>query len=356
MPREKIVWLVLVSLLLVGVVISVNSSRTKVVEQVFAKKALPLPQGKERAWVDARLVKDGILGDDSGELFVNPLMIQATKENVFILDWGDRAIKKLSQDGKLLQVYRASRERSSVEAMAPTHFAVSLAREVWACYQQDHRVVRFSEEGEVLHIYQVGHLPHRVIPLLAGGFVVMSGEPGSNLFQLYDEAGRQVKSFGRILEGELQHPLVLDGWIAGGDKLFYASRYAGLLASYSPGGELIYAMQTIDPSPVPNIWINSSGRWKVEPGSPLKALGISVSDGKVFVLNERESRVRNRIIDVYGASDGRYVYSIRLPEAARNSVLVGDYIYTIGNRKVTRWRIEGYLPKVAKIGTASNSG
>jgi hypothetical protein len=124
------------------------------------------------------------------------------------------------------------------------------------------------------------------------------------------------------------------------ETYFYATRYAGILASYSPSGNLNFMVRTIDPSPLPSIWINSAGRWKVEPGSPLKALGLSVSSGKIYILSERESQASaSRILDAYSESNGIYLYSIRLSQPVRHSAIVGDTLYTVGEDKVIRWKM-----------------
>jgi hypothetical protein len=58
------------------------------------------------------------------------------------------------------------------------------------------------------------------VPTPGDGFIVLGGEPGPDIFRKYDKSGRLLGSFGRIVSGKVQHPLVLDGSVVTSGNIF----------------------------------------------------------------------------------------------------------------------------------------
>ncbi|HVG10539.1 MAG TPA: hypothetical protein VNM67_22730 [Thermoanaerobaculia bacterium] len=321
MPRERTFWMVLASLVLVGVVAGSFSRRAGTYPLTLAPGApSPRPQeARERVWKEAEFERIATV-----EVGLPTLLRLGPGGDVYVLDSGRSRVLRLSPEGRILATY------GDPALGNPTDVAIGADGEVWVC-DLDHNGIAVFDGRQVRRIDldpPVGRLA-----LSPNGFVATGIAGGEGLFRKYSAEGQLEGSFGALFPEELQTSIAADGWIVPeGAGFFYAFRNAGLLASYTWDGRLRFLRQTIDPVPLPSVRVDAAGRQSV-PDAKVVSISSSVVGDNLFVLTGE------RVLDVYDVGTGSYRYSLRPPERdARYVVLTGDRLFSASQRGVTVWR------------------
>lgn len=335
MPRERTFWMVLASLVVVGLAAGIFGQRAGTHPLTLNPEApLPRPQtARERVWRAARFEPLGSYPAGPAHRLQIPTLLRVDgRGNLYILDSGRSAVVKLSPEGRPLAEYQ------DPSVVNPTDVAVGKAEEVWMCDLDRGVIAVFSADGKVeqrLHLYPAAG---RLIPDPKGGFVATSLAGGEGLFRRYSDQGDLEGSFGALFQKDFQTWIAADGWFvpAGPGVLIYPFRNAGLLISYSMGGRLRFFRNTIVPVPLPRIRVDAAGRQSVPPETPVSTVSGSVVGDSLYLLAPTGD---GKVLDVYGADDGSYRYSIKPPEPdARYVVLTEDRLYSASKRGVTIWR------------------
>lgn len=334
MPRERTFWMVLASLVVVGLAAGIFGQRAGTYPLALSPEAPP-PRPQEagkRVWRPARFQPVASVQAGAGGLLEMPTLLRVDpRGGLYVLDSGRSAVVKLSPEGRLLATYQ------DPSVVNPTDVAVGEG-EVWVCDPDHSSVAVFSAGGHLDRRIKLDPAAGRLALDPEGGFVATSLGGGEGLFRRYAGRGEPKGSFGALFQEELQTSVAADGWIvpAGPGILIYPFRNAGLLVSYSVDGRLRFFRQAIDPVPLPKVRVDAAGRQSVVAETPVSTVSGSVAGDSLYLLSMTDT---GKVLDVYGASDGSYRYSMKPPEPdARYVVLTEDRLYSASARGVTVWR------------------
>jgi hypothetical protein len=341
MLRDKTFFLVLATLIVAGIAAGPFHHQDREVQPALRGDG---PQarsqsGPTRVWRERSFVRTLSLSPGAGAPLSRPLSLKEDRSgDLLVLDWSAGGVRRFSPTGKPGTFYRLP---AGTPAANPDDFDADTGGNLWICYQDTGSMAELDAAGKPLQSWRLASRPHRVLAPGQGRLVVLAGATGPDLFDRYSAQGELLGGFGRLLAGDVQDPLALDGDVArDGDGFIYAATHAGLLAAYTFDGGLRFLARTIDPIELPKILVSPSGERRVAPGSPLAAIAVSVSGGMIYVLVDAPAPGGpSRALDVYADRDGRYLYSFHAPEQASFALVAGDRLYTIHGDEVTRWRM-----------------
>jgi hypothetical protein len=338
MPRERAFWMVLGSLVLVGLGAGLLTQQGA--DRPLALVAgAPSPGGqgsRTRIWREIRFEpRARIPAGEDAAMELPTLLRTASSGGVYILDSGRLQILRFSSEGRLLARY------AHASMGNPTDVAIGGGGEVWVCDPDRKVIVVFTPEGKLLRRITPRPPAARLVCGPGDGFVATGVTGGQGLFRRYSAAGEMEGSFGAMFAEDLQSSLAADGWIVStSDFLVYLFRNAGLLISYTMDGRLRFFRETIAPVPLPMVHVNGAGRASVEREAPLASISGSIVGDELYILSD--AAPGGRAIDVYETGQGSYRYSLRPPEADARYVLVtGDHLYSASRRGVTIWGWRG---------------
>lgn len=316
------------------------SSKTVELQTAFLAGGDPKAQPTTiRVWRKPAFEKTAVI--DSASLKA-PAKIQANNNgHVFVLDWSDLRVKEFSPDGKLLKAF--GEEVGSPEAFInPTGFAMDSGGNMWICDFKQERVGVFNADGS-----KRSFRPKNTIYRLAALGDVMATMvvlEHNRLFETYDASGKQLKSFGDLLEDQANKALVLDGDIVADTEnhgIIYGGRYLGIIGAYDAEGKQRFLVQTIDNFPQPTVLNVGERMRKIKPNTALPVLSLSVLSKELFVLSgvhpDGTPGRGGKVMDVYNKQNGNYLYSWELPVEGQEAVVVSNYIYIRNNKEVTVW-------------------
>jgi hypothetical protein len=297
-----------------------------------------------RVWRKPAFEKIAVLNSESLKA---PAKMQANNNgNIFVLDWSDLRVKEFLPDGKLLRAF--GEEVGNPGAFEnPTGFALDSGGNMWVCDFKQDRVGIFNTDGS-----KRSFKPKNTIYRMAAlGDVMMTMVvlEHDRLFETYDLSGKQLKSFGELLEDQTNKALALEGDIIADTKnhgIIYGGRYLGIIGAYDAEGKQRFLVQTIDHVPPPTLLdIESVGKKrKVKPNTALPVLSLSILDNELYVLSgvhpDGTAGPGGKVMDVYNKQDGYYLYSWELPAVGQEAIVGSNYIYIRKNNEVTVWRFK----------------
>lgn len=306
----------------------------------FLSEARPKAQPTTaRVWRKPAFEKTAVLNAASLKA---PAKMQADNNgNIFVLDWKDLRVKQFSPDGKLLKAF--GEEVGSRGAFDnPTGFTVDSGGNMWVCDFKQERVGVFNTDGSQ-RSFKPKHTIYRMASI-GDVMITMVVLEYSRLFEVYDLSGKQLKTFGELLEDQANKGLALDGDIVADTEnhgIIYGGRYLGIIGAYDTEGKQRFLVQTIDNVPQPTV-LNIEGRMrKVKPNSALPVLSLSIQDKELYVLSgvhpDGTADRAGKIMDVYDKQDGHYLYSWELPADAQEAIVASNHIYIRSNKEVTVW-------------------
>ncbi|MEA2603909.1 MAG: hypothetical protein QOF89_4901 [Acidobacteriota bacterium] len=339
MPRDRAFWWVLGSLVLAGAVIGFLGNRPHSVSLTLAP-GLPPPGRQEAKARSFRMEAfQPVVSIPAGESLPlkSPTALRVDGEgNLYVLDSGDRRIKKYSATGEPRVAFGAE------DLQNPSDVAVAPGGAVWVLDPNPRKVLIFDPQGAVTRRVTFDRLVWRLVLDDGGGFVATLPAGTSTLFQRYSSAGLPGSSFGTLFPSELQNALTMDGWMvdAGSGAFIYVFIHEGLLASYSPDGRLRYLRATIEAPPLPQIRVDAAGGQTIDPDAQKSSISGSLSEKDLYVLALAAPGTR-RVLDVYDAESGSYRYSLEPPDRDTRYVIVTPQrLYSASRSRVTVWRRE----------------
>jgi len=357
MKRERRILLILPAIILLGMVIGHMLGPEKSPPRV----EIPLtPDGRERGTEDVRpqtvstrtwkalgwanLFELGVLPEDR---MGDPVEVRTDSyENVYVLDWGDRCVRKFSSVGTPLQVYGGVSGRGPGEFSNPTALEVTPEGEVWVCDPVNGLVTVFADDGSVLKTIRTELPPHRIAHLGKSGFVVICSPAGEHLFHRYDADGRLVDTCGTLMSEQTRMGVILDGRCAGSSdgRFVYAGYRAGLLGVFNLAHtpHLFFA-HTLEHAGLPRVLTQQNGdvRYvRVHPDAPLVSRSVSLVGPEIHVLTGFLDEQKKSVMDVYDHESGAYAYSYALPTATVSARRTDRRLYTIADTTVTAWQVE----------------
>jgi len=306
----------------------------------------PKPQDLEnRIFKSAKMLKEFSIGLRAEDALSNPISVKMDKlGNVYILDWGDLSIKKFSPEGRFTNKFGKGRGQGPGEFQNPTDFKIAMNGDVWICDPSAGIITIFNADGSIKQTMRPKSLPHRIVCLNTGDFILMSTAKTNHLFEIYDPVGKFKSSFGLLLRDQNKYPILTDGWVAIGEDnaLYCALVRAGLLASFSSQGVLRFFVETIDRIPLPKIEVFAKGSgMRIDPKAPWAALSLNISDCHIYILSWAGSIGRKgMVVDTYRTADGAYLESFEIPEKCQSTYVTEKFIYTVEDTTVTKWKME----------------
>ena len=350
MPRERAFWLVLGSMILIGLAAGLFAQRggDRPLALVAGAPSPIAQESRGRNWRDVRFaLVFQIRAGDSAAMEEPTLLRADSSGSLYILDSGGPQVLKVSDQGELLARY----DHASMGS--PTDVAVGSEGEVWVCDPERKAIAIFASDGGFLRRIAPHPPAARLAPGRRGGFVATGLTGGQGLFRRYSASGEFEGSFGALFAEEMHSSLAADGWIvSNGEFLVYPFRNAGLLVSYSMDGRLRFFREAIAPVPLPSVHVDAAGLPSVDRNAPLASISGSIVGDELYVLSDAPG---GRALDVYETEHGSYRYSLHSPEAdARFVVVTADRVYSASRRGVTVWRLagaEGMAPKVGASAT-----
>jgi hypothetical protein len=338
MPRDRAFWWVLGSLVLAGAMIGFLGSRPHSASLVLAS-GVPAPRSQEsRARSFRTEAFQPLVSIPAGESLPlkSPTVLKVDAEgSLYVLDSGDRRIKKYSGDGEPRVAFGAE------DLQNPSDVAVTPGGAVWVVDPNPRKVLVFDSQGAVTRRVPFDRLVWRLVLDSRGGFVATLPAGTTTLFQRYSSEGVPGPSFGTLFTSELQSALTMDGWMvdAGSGAFIYVFVHEGLLASYSPDGRLRYLRATIEAPSLPQVRIDAAGGQTIDPEAPKSSISGSLSGRDLYVLALTPDK--RRVLDVYDAESGSYRYSLEPPDRdTRYVVVTPQRLYSASRSRVTVWRRE----------------
>ncbi len=353
MSREKTFLYALVVLVASGLIFGTLRGGSIQIQRSWLIEPAPQPT-LERSWSSMEFAERPFGAANSGWQLIKGEAVAGTPGGaLLVLDWGRPAVHQLDFDGGSRVSFLGPATLVEDLFPPPIDFAVGASGEVAAVFSRDPSVHFFAAGGEPLSVLPLEGDPLRVAVTTEDRLVVMTAT-GEDLFEIFDREGRLLKRFGRLIEGEYQDRVLLDGDLAadGMGGFVYAPYYLGLIASYTGEGELRFLVRTVPEGPreLPLIIVGDDGSRRILPGTPRSCLTVHVDGGRIYRLSERETRAsRRRILDAYRSSDGLYLESIRLPNGPRDAFLVGDLLYTVHEQRVREWQLTKRSTAVADV-------
>jgi hypothetical protein len=339
MPRERVFWVVLASLVVAGLVASLFGDRPRTVPLTLSPEAPPLvaQTATERSWREARFEKiaDIPAGQEPGQRLPlkNPTLLRLDgRGNLYVLDSGEAQVERYSLDGRLASVY------GPADLGNPSDVAVGEDGSVQVLDPDRRQITVFSPQGAVVRRIALERNVFRIAPDGRKGFIAVLHRSGKHLFQRFSADGEPGSSFGTFFPEEVQSSLTADGWIVptGPDAFIYPLRHVGILASYTLDGRPRFFRRTIDPLRLPPVHFDAAGLQTIDPAAPQDSFSASVVGQDLFVLNAAS---KDRVIDVYDVETGSYRWSLRPPEPdARYVIVTADRLFSASRRGVTIWR------------------
>ena len=305
----------------------------------------PKPQPTTaRVWRKPTFEKTAVLNSTSLKA---PAKMQVQNNgNLFVLDWSDLRVKEFAADGKLVKAFGEAVGKPDA-FLNPTGFAMDSGGNMWVCDLKQQRIGVLKPDGSKKIITPQNTI-YRIVAI--GDVMFMMVTPThSNLFETYDLAGKQLKSFGELLEEQSDKGLILDGDIvadAENQGIIYGGRYMGVLGAFDVEGKQRFLVQTIDNVPPPPLWdVEHEGKKrKIDPNTTRPVLSLSVQDKLLYILSgvrpDAKADGSGKFMDVYDKQDGHYLYSWELPADAQEALVASDYIYIRSNQEVTVWRFK----------------
>jgi hypothetical protein len=277
-------------------------------------------------------------------------------DHVFILDTGDHKVKEISSSGKIVAELNLPQGFSAKGSIRLSDMAFSRDGTLWLCD---------------VNLYTVGLLPDGSIHSLGAEgrafrlatlqdrLIIMQPPTSNELFASYTLSGHLIAKFGQFLEDQSRNGLPLLGRISAGDEsesIFYVPSYGGFLACVTAEGITRFVVRTIEPPELPELILTRSGAVTYHGRLPVSVLGICVAAQRVYLLTALSTKLGTtaRLVDVYSATNGSYLYSTAIQDRWTGMLFAGDLLYTSTDEGVTIWHRPADSPAVSDPNARTN--
>ena len=259
--------------------------------------------------------------------------------DIYVVDSGDKLVKKFSREGELLLSIGKGQGSGPGEFLHPIDYDIDPQGNIWVCDARTNLVSVFRADGALARTIRVNALPYRITVSAPDLFVLMLDR--DELFGAFDSTGRLLYTFGRFLREQAKFSMVLDGWIAGmsGATFVYAPLYRGMIVRLGYSGNIEMIRETIYSYPWPKMHITPEGGTYVSNEAPYSSISLSCVDDTVFVLSRAGPQSKEEsTLDAYDGGNGDYLFSTRLPQRVREAVVTRDCIFSLADTSITIWQ------------------
>lgn len=324
----------------------VNQAATVAVGSRTQNVRDPRPQSNaKRLWAGEIKTLLFTIGTDRKMLLFRPLQVLTdSMENIYILDFDDRSVKKFSKDGTYLRTFGYGKGKGPGELSNPTDFDIAPDGSVWVCDPINGFITVFSSHGAVEKTVRLSkETPLRVACRDDGSFFVLPAQSGRHLFSAYDKQGKLVGRFGELFENQSQIQIALDGrWASG------SSNYS-VFVFYRVGLFVVYMRQSLSPAvyaqtlnyrgfpSIVRFERGDSRITRVDRNAPYASLAASIVGEELYILVGDDGEAHKSVIDTYDLNSGMYRRSFILSSDVSFAHITREKVYTIQDTTVSVW-------------------
>lgn len=260
---------------------------------------------------------------------------------LFVVDYGDFHVKELAGDGTLLRSYGVGEGQGPGEFKTMVDLGISDTGEVWVSDRANGRISVFEPDGGLLRTLKTDIQPYRLAIAPDGGWVTNLPAGSPLLFARYDSEGRELSRFGELLEEQALHSLVLDGFVeedpSGG--FVFGGSVSPFLAGWSFDGQRRFLVEVVDSFPIPAIRQDSEKMW-IDRDARHSTVTLNVVGEEIHLFTYYVEGIKRRgAIDTYRVTDGRYLYSRRIPATCTWLAIGADgAVASVFESTLTRWQ------------------
>ncbi|MFY0685021.1 MAG: hypothetical protein JXR20_10750 [Balneola sp.] len=307
--------------------------------------------GQDRSFKDVELslVHDIVLSES--DIFkVHSLEINELGDIVFF-DFGKSKLVRTNVNGVRFKFFGNGKGRGPKEFVQIMDVKISNEK-IFLSDREKGRIIVWNLNGEFEKEVKSGGKfirPSRIAICdnLNKNVYLSSAQYGPNgIFHLYDHDLTLVRSFKKIESKNERLPYFTDGNLNcdGNGNLYYASRYLNSIQSFNNLGKLRFDVPVYGFEPNKKI-IEKKGRRT----SPAK--GIRRASGDIYIIGENllvaysnSKYIESKLIDVYDNNNGRYKYSINVPEKFTEFTISNDHIvfFVLDKQRETHLKIYSY--------------
>lgn len=325
--------------------VAFSSSRSLSIH-LIQENGRPLAVGKqevrERVWREPSTHKLFDVDSTTTDLFGPFIARIGSQGTLYLVDLGDLKIKAFDSRGQLVQIFGEGKGQGPNEFGWITDIDITDSGELWVADQVNGRVAVYASDGSLQEHIVLDQAPYRLSVFESGQFILMDILQASGMFSVWQGDGAKVTTFGRLVDGTAGESLALDGSMvrAGASGIVFAPRYAGLLMKFARDGSREFAVETIEPLPVPRLRKDGERIW-VDFAAPLSTISLSAVGQEIFALSVIESGFKKLgVLDVYDLGTGSYKFSQRVPEPCSRVFVSEDRVVTIKDASVSVWQRE----------------
>lgn len=256
-----------------------------------------------------------------GDTLLLPRRLAARDGRVYVIDYGDHALKAFSFSGTLLWRF-GRRGEGPGEFAFPVDMEVDEEGKIWILDRGRgvNRIAIISPAGEWIGTRPLNELARDVLPLEKGEYILVTHDPGDNMFVVFDRD-----------DDVVERGVVPDPRIA---RAFYTARqtmsslsavdHRSWVAPFVLGDLFLVYDRTS---------VRCQGQF-VEGGAlpqeayqeppPVWVVAAAMDEKRVYMLAKGETGLALKLLDIYDARDCRYIESIELPGEFRTMALAGD--------------------------------
>ena len=286
--------------------------------------------------------------DPHPELF-NPGYVEADGNGVYVYDYGSMQLQVFDWSGAFIRLIGEGRGEGPGEIQWRGDVLVEDNR-VWIADHRGRHVSAFSPEGAFLSRFTVEEgEPSRIasieddlvvsVQVITGGF-----EDVEAPLLTVDTEGETQQKFGAIMEAyEIESPQTIDEQLVStSEQIIRVPRHASYLFYYDKNGDHARTVRTIDELEFTEEGevesLNGGEAYRhPTPVSPIEYRNATVYGDTLAMHARKEER---SVVDYYAAETGAYLHSVELTDRVQGAHAHRDYIVTLGDTTLTKYRVE----------------
>jgi len=294
-----------------------------------------------------RAVQWKLLWEVSEPTLLHPVQVAlGPNGRVYVLDYSDFRLRVFTSDGQLLRTIGQGKGQGPGEFSHPIDFAVDPRGRVWVLDATTARLTVFSATGTLDTLWMVP-FPASRLALSPDGrhYVLFPVSPRrEGAFALFRD-GHLLGFFGQLAPDQWQRWIAFDGRLMGDrEGFYYTAIRAGRIALFDWNGQVRFLRPGIDPVPFPQPERTPEGGLRLTPRH--RFVSYDVAPGPhpetfaVMGLLPVDGSYR-AVIDVYHRHDGRYCYSLQLPQGGFGFTFHHNRLYLVNRIALLAYRLEG---------------
>ena len=281
--------------------------------------------------------------DPHPELF-NPGYVEADDDWIYVFDYGSMQLQLFAWNGEFIRLIGEGRGEGPGEIHHLSNLLV-LDDRIWLVDGNGRRAVSYDRDGTFRNQFDLEDGAGRMAPLGENFIVqVTVGEPGGmeSLLRVIDTTGEKQHEFGAIMEAyDLESPMSVASWLAStSEQVIRAPTFGSYLFYYDTEGEHVRTVRTIDRMEFTESELEqlNEDTWAFpRPETPVEYATPNVFNDTLAMHARKEEQ---SVVDYYAAETGAYLHSVELPERVQTAHAHRDYIVTLGDTTLTKYRVE----------------